>query len=48
MGLRSQSLLQARGLGAIGGRLWLEGSKEEEEKSDQESGDIVLGGCDPE
>ena len=40
--------MAARGLGMIVGRLWLEGSKEEEEKSDQEVGDIVLGGCDPE
>ena len=36
----------ARGLGAIGGGL-REGSKEEE-KSQQGSGDIVLGGCGPE
>ena len=36
------------GLGAIGGGLWSEGSKEEEEKSEQGSGDIVLGGCGPE
>ena len=33
------------GLGAIGGGLL---SKEEEEKSEQGSGDIVLGGCGPE
>ena len=31
----------------IGGGLWLNGSKEEA-KSEQESGDIVLGGCGPE
>ena len=41
----------ARGLGAMGvgeGRgLWSEGSKEEE-KSEQGSRDIVLGGCGPE
>ena len=35
----------AMGLGVIGGELW---SKEEEEKSEQGSGDIVLGGCGPE
>ena len=28
--------------------MWLEGSKEEEEKSEKASGDIVLGGCGPE
>ena len=33
----------ARGLGAIGGGLWSEGS-EEEEKSEQRSGNTVLGG----
>ena len=32
------------GLGAIGGGLW----SKEEEKSEQGSGDIVLGGCGPE
>ena len=36
------------GLGVIVGGLWSEGSKEEEEKSEQGSGDIVLGGCGPE
>ena len=36
------------GLGAIGGGLWSEGSKEEEEKSEQGSGDIGLGGYCPE
>ena len=35
------------GLEAIGGALWSEGSKEEEEKSKQGSGDIVLGGSGP-
>ena len=35
------------GLGVIGGGLWSEGSKEEA-KSEQASGDIVLGGCGPE
>ena len=35
------------GLEAIGGALWSEGSKEEEEKSEQGSGDVVLGGSDP-
>lgn len=35
------------GLEAIGGALWSEGSKEEEEKSEQGSGDIVLGVCGP-
>ena len=35
----------AMGLGVIGGGLW---SKEEEAKSEQGSGDIVLGGCGPE
>ena len=37
--------MAAIGLGAIGDGLWSEGSKEEEEKSEQGSGDIVLGGC---
>ena len=37
----------AMGLGAIGGGLQSEGSKEED-KSEQRSGDIVLGGCGPE
>ena len=37
----------ARGLGAIGCGLWSEGSKEEE-KSEQGSGDILLGGWGPE
>ena len=37
--------MAARGLGATVGRLWSEGLKEEEEKSEQGSGDIVLGGC---
>ena len=36
----------ARGLGAIGCGLWSEGSKEEE-KSEQGSGDILLGGWGP-
>ena len=36
------------GLGAIVGGLWSEVSKEEEEKSEEGSGDIVLGGCGPE
>ena len=40
--------MAAKGLGAIGGGLWLERSKEEEEKSEKGSGDIVLGGCGPE
>ena len=35
------------GLEAIGGALWSEGSKEEEEISEQGSGDTVLGGCGP-
>ena len=35
------------GLEGIGGALWSEGSKEEEEKSEQGSRDIVLEGCDP-
>ena len=35
------------GLEAIGGALWSEGSKEEEEKSEQGSGDVVLGGSGP-
>ena len=39
--------MAARGLGAIGGGLWSEGLKEEE-KSEQGSGHIVLGGCGPE
>ena len=37
----------ARGLGALGSGLWSEGSKEEE-KSEQGSADLVLGGCGPE
>ena len=36
-----------RGLGVLRGGLWSEGPKEEE-KSEQGSGDIVLGGCGPE
>ena len=36
------------GLEGIGDALWSEGSKEEEEKSKQGSGNIVLGGCGPE
>ena len=36
-----------RGLGALGSGLWAEGSKEEV-KSEQGSGDLVLGGCGPE
>ena len=39
-------LLQ-RGLGVLWGGLWSEGLKEEEEKSEQGSEDIVLGGCGP-
>ena len=35
-------------MGAIGGGLWSEESREEEEKSEQASGDIALGGCGPE
>lgn len=38
----------AMGLGVIGGGLWSEGLKEEEEKSEQGSGDVVLGRCGPE
>ena len=34
-----------KGIGNARGGLWLEGLKEEEEKSEQGSGDIVLGGC---
>ena len=37
----------ARGSGALRGGLWSGGSKEEE-KSEQGSGNIVLGGCGPE
>ena len=37
--------MAAIGSGVIGGGLW---SKEEEQKSEQGSGDIVLGGCGPE
>ena len=36
------------GLEGIGDALWSEGSKEEEENSQQGSGNIVLGGCGPE
>ena len=39
--------MAARGLGMTEGRLWWEGWKEEEEKSEQGSGDTVLGGCGP-
>ena len=37
----------ARGSGVLRGGLWSGGSKEEE-KSEQGSGNIVLGGCGPE
>ena len=40
--------MAARGLGVTGAGLWFEGSKEEEEKSEQGLGDIILGGCGPE
>ena len=40
--------MAARGLGVTAGGLSSEGLKEEEEKSKQGSGDIVLGGCGPE
>ena len=40
--------MAAKGLGAIGGGLWSERSKEEEEKSEKKSGDIVLGRSGPE
>ena len=40
--------MAAKGLGAIGGGLWSERSKEEEEKSEKQSVDIVLGRSGPE
>ena len=40
--------MAARGLGVTAGGMSSEGLKEEEEKSEQGSGDIVLGGCGPE
>ena len=42
------SEVAAKGLGAIGGGLWSEWSKGEEEKSEKRSGDIVVGGSGPE
>lgn len=42
-------LERLNGIGSDGGGLWSEGLKEEEEeKSEQGSGDTVLGGCGPE